>query len=99
MTSLEPVDRRRSETFQAMVLMAKYLIKRPGLWPIATSQAVRLAKPNWWRRWPPIPLPSDELWRLRMQTAYGKDGSDEPRPSDLVSYLEWCRAAREWRSG
>jgi hypothetical protein len=84
---------------RGMVQMARYLSRRPGLWPIASLQAFRLAGPDWWRKWPPLPLPTDELWGLRMQTAYGDDGSALPRDEDVVSYLEWCRTARKWRSG
>ena len=38
-------------------------------------QASRLARPGWWRSWPPVPVPTDGLWRMRMLTAYGGDGS------------------------
>lgn len=84
---------------RGMRVMARQLLRRPGLWPIAVSQAFRLAGPDWWRKWPPVPVPTSELWRLRMQTAYGNDGSATPREEDVVSYLEWCRTARKWRSG
>jgi hypothetical protein len=74
------------------------VIRHPRLWLVALVQAIRLARPDWWRRWPPIPGPSDDLWRLRMLTAYGGDGSAPPDPGDVVSYLDWCSASRSWRN-
>ena len=36
------------------------------------------------------PLPTAELWRFRMVTAYG-NAEAEPEPADVIDYLEWCR--------
>ena len=63
---------------------------RPRLWGVAVTQAVRLAAPGWWRRWPPLPLPDPTYLRFRLQTAYG-DPDRGPAPEDVVAYLEWCR--------
>lgn len=30
-----------------------------------------------------------------MVTAYGGDGTAAPEPSDVVAYLQWCRAYPE----
>ena len=68
------------------------VVRRPTLWPTAASQAVRLARPGWWRRPPFLPLPDADYVRFRMQTAYGSAGS--PAPEDLVAYLNWCREFR-----
>ena len=64
--------------------------RRPGLWRVAVAQALRLAAPGWWRRWPPLPLPDPAYLRFRLQTAYG-DPDRGPGPEDVVAYLEWCR--------
>ena len=64
---------------------------RPRLWGAAAGQLLRLAPPGWWRRWPPVPLPDPAYVRFRMQTAYG-DPEGRPDPSDVVAYLQWCRA-------
>ncbi len=63
---------------------------RPRLWPVAVRQMLRLARPGWWRRWPPVPLPDPSYLRFRLQTAYG-DPDRPPSPHDVVAYLEWCR--------
>ena len=65
------------------------VLVRPGLWPVAVTQALRLARPGWWRRRPFLPLPDPDYVRFRLQTAYGPDG--EPSADDVVSYLRWCR--------
>lgn len=65
--------------------------RRPELWGTAIVQLFRLARPGWWRRAPFLPLPDPEYLRFRLVTAYGDEGR-EPEPSDLVTYLHWCRA-------
>jgi hypothetical protein len=71
------------------VRAAVAVLRRPGLWPTALRQMLRLARPGWWRRAPFLPLPDRDYVRFRMQTAYGSDGT--PEPEDLVAYLKWCR--------
>lgn len=65
------------------------LLVRPSLWPTALAQALRLARPGWWRRRPFLPLPDPDYVRFRFQTAYGSDG--DPEPEDVLTYLRWCR--------
>jgi hypothetical protein len=65
------------------------VVRRPGLWPTALRQAVRLARPGWWRRAPFLPVPDRDYVRFRLQTAYGPHGT--PADDDLVAYLNWCR--------
>jgi hypothetical protein len=65
------------------------VLARPGLWPTAMAQAVRLARPGWWRRRPYLPLPDPDYLRFRLQTGYGPGG--EPEADDVVTYLRWCR--------
>jgi hypothetical protein len=77
--------------------VARAVAAHPGLWLPALEAMFRLARPGWWRRWPPIPLPSEELWRLRMTTNYGGDGQALPDPADVRAYLDWTRSARVWR--
>ena len=72
------------------VLLA--LVRRPGLWVTAVTQAFRLARPGWWRRPPFLPLPDPDYLQFRLETQYGGEGRDrEPDPEDLVTYLHWCR--------
>ncbi len=66
---------------------------RPRLWAAALAVALRMAPAGWWRRAPHLPAPDRRLWGFRMVTAYG-DPDAPPRPSDVVAFLEWCRATR-----
>jgi hypothetical protein len=65
---------------------------RPRLWWVAVRQAARIARPNWWRRAPFLPIPNADYLRFRLETAYGAVVA--PKPADLVSYLEWCANVR-----
>lgn len=65
--------------------LAGAVLRRPALWPAA----LRMVPPRWWRRWPPLPIPSGDYVRFRMETMYGSDGRLDPE--ELVRYLEWCR--------
>ncbi len=63
---------------------------RPRLWPTAVAQTFRLARPGWWRRWPPVPTPDPDWLRFRARTAYG-DPDHALEVSDVLCWLEWCR--------
>jgi hypothetical protein len=65
---------------------------------VTVAQVLRLARPGWWRRIPPVPLPDDGLWRMRMETAYGGNGDDaELDADDVRSFLRWSRDMGHWR--
>jgi hypothetical protein len=74
------------------------VVVRPRLWPVAALEMGRLARPGWWRRWPPLPWPDPEYLAFRMVTAYGDAGAT-PDAADLVAYLEWCRGMNALKSG
>ena len=63
---------------------------RPGLWPVALRQLLRLAAPGWWRRPPFLPVPPAGYRRFRVLTQYG-DPVHPMDAADVVRYLEWCR--------
>jgi hypothetical protein len=65
---------------------------RPALWWVAARQALRIARPGWWRHAPFLPLPDADYLRFRLETGYGE--VLVPPPGDLVSYLEWCAQPR-----
>lgn len=67
------------------------VLRHPALWPTAVRQTATLAEPGWWRRRPHLPLPPPDYLRFRLVTMYGGDGEQVPEPSDLVTYLRWCR--------
>jgi hypothetical protein len=69
------------------------VLRRPRFWPTAVIQVVALARPGWWRRWPPVPQPAESYLRFRLETAYG-NAEAEVVASDVVEYLAWCREAR-----
>ncbi len=89
-----PETRQRRTPAGAVVVALR---GRPWLWPVAATQALRLARPGWWKQWPPLPLPDAELWRFRMETAYGGAGDGEPTAEDIRSFLHWCRYMRRWQ--
>jgi hypothetical protein len=68
------------------------VLTRPALWATAARQVLRLARPQWWRRAPFLPLPDAEYLRFRFETQYGTEPGARPEPADVVAYLEWCRA-------
>ncbi|HWE71087.1 MAG TPA: hypothetical protein VG205_12015 [Acidimicrobiales bacterium] len=76
-----------------VVTVASAVVVRPRLWLTALGAVRRLAAPGWWRRRPFLPLPDGRLWGFRMVTAYGRADA-APDVGDVISYLEWCRAAR-----
>jgi len=94
-----PVPGRRAGPISTPVIAAVVaaVVRRPWLWPAAVAEAARLARPGWWRRWPPLPVPDDALWRFRMETAYGGSGDAVPEAEDVVSFLGWCSTMGRWR--
>lgn len=81
----------------AVGAMVSALARRPWLWPAAVAEAARLARPGWWHRWPPLPVPDEALWRFRMETAYGGSGDVVPDAADVVSFIAWCATMGRWR--
>lgn len=65
--------------------------RRPDLWWTALGTLGRQAPASWWRTPPHLPLPDRRLWEFRMVTAYGRPDA-VPERSDVIAYLEWCRA-------
>lgn len=86
---------------RAVVAMARAVATRPDLWWTALGALRRLAAPGWWSSPPHLPLPDGRLWAFRMVTAYGRP-DQVPDRSDVIAYLEWCRAtarvAHRWPS-
>ena len=67
------------------------LARRPDLWPVGVRSARELARPDWWRRAPFLPLPDRDWLHFRLVTAYGGDGTSPVDGDDLVTWLEWRR--------
>ena len=86
------------DTFRALRIFLAIAI-RPWLWWVAVRQALRIARPGWWRSMPFLPLPDADYLRFRLETGYGE--VLVPPPADLVAYLEWCAraAAQNPRAG
>lgn len=98
--SPSPTAPRRPPARDAARAVLTAVSFHPSLWPTALAQARRLARRGWWRGKPPLPLPDDDLWRFRMETAYGGRGDATPSAADIRSYLRWCREMRSssrWR--
>jgi len=81
------VGRSGSLAFWWQAVLA--VLRRPHLWSTAVRQALRLARPGWWRRPPFLPVPDADYLAFRLETQYGADGRPDAR--DVVTYLEWCR--------
>lgn len=71
-----------------MLSLVRSVARRPDLWPAAMAFVPK----RWWRRWPPLPLPSPDYMRFRIETMYGQGGRLEG--ADLIRYLEWVRTMR-----
>jgi hypothetical protein len=74
-----------------LIPAALALLRRPDLWPTALRAAKDLARPDWWRRPPFLPLPDRDWLRFRLVTAYGGDGTGPIPAVDLLTWLEWRR--------
>ena len=81
----------RSTSLRWVPAAASAVARRPDLWTTALRQVGRLAPDGWWRSAPHLPLPDPAYLRFRMVTAYG-DAEAAAVPTDVVTYLEWCRA-------
>jgi hypothetical protein len=77
--------------------LVRALALHPTIWPAGLAEALRLARPGWWRRWPMLPVPDPALWRFRVETAYGGGGDAVPEVEDVRSFLRWCRDMHRWR--
>lgn len=82
---------------KALLLAARVVLVRPGLWTVAVRQWFVLARSGWWRRPPFLPVPDPAYLRFRLQTMYGGDPAAGATAAafsadDLVAYLQWCRS-------
>ncbi|MFM2046760.1 MAG: hypothetical protein RL383_837 [Actinomycetota bacterium] len=78
--------------FRPAVVMA--VLRRPGLWPTAVRQVLRMAPRGWWRRPPFLPVPPADYVEFRLVTQYGGEylrSGGRVVPADVVDYLRWCR--------
>ena len=48
---------------------------QPGLWWASAGALRRMARRGWWHRAPFLPLPGEDYWRFRLETAYGGSGN------------------------
>jgi hypothetical protein len=68
------------------------------LWWASAGALRRMARRGWWHRAPFLPLPGEDYWRFRLETAYGGDGdTGELSPGDVVAFLHWCQRSRPRR--
>ena len=82
------------DTRPSVVRTVAAVAVHPGLWRTALAESWLLARPGWWRRWPPLPRPDPAYLRFRRQTAYG-DAGQVMTPEEVVDYLRWCRRMRQ----
>ncbi len=65
---------------------------RPYLWPTAIGFIFEFAPDRWWSTFPFLPLPDSQILEWRVTTAYGQTDM-ALAPHEVVSYLQWRRAA------
>lgn len=68
------------------------VVVRPSLWFVALRQSWRLARADWWRHPPFLPVPDRGVVEFRLATAYGLDG--HASVDDVIRYLRWCAGRR-----
>ena len=66
------------------------VIGAPHLWATSVRQIWRLARSDWWRRAPYLPIPSAGYLAFRLETQYGSKVHGSVA-EDVLNYLEWCR--------
>ena len=79
-----------SRTSKLIPIVAAVVV-RPGLWRVGLRAVRNMAPRGWWRRRPFLPVPAHDYMAFRIQTQYGGDGTNPPRPSDVLEYLRWLR--------
>ena len=87
-----PAPPRAGAGWHDVVVLVGAVLARPDLWWTGLGELRRMAPRLWWRSPPRLPLPDRRLWEFRMATAYGRPDA-VPARGDVVSFLEWCRAA------
>lgn len=78
-------------TFSRAIRIVIAVLRRPGLWGTALRQALRLAPPGWWRRFPFLPLPDAKYAQMRAVIQYGNENHPAD-VADVLKYLAWCKA-------
>lgn len=73
--------------------MVVAVAKRPRIWGEALRAASAMARRDWWRTPPFLPLPDRAYLSWRIATAYGS-ADTPPNTEDLIAYLEWRRRQR-----
>ncbi len=68
------------------------VLVRPWLW----GSVLRFVPNDWWKRWPPNPMPPKEYLDFRLQTMYGNTTS-RPTAKEAVAFLNWCRRMNRLR--
>lgn len=76
-----------------MLAVAGAVARRPALWAEAVRTLPALARRNWWRTPPFLPLPDPAYLAWRVGTAYG-DPRGPIDERDVVAYLEWRKRQR-----
>ncbi|HZD65776.1 MAG TPA: hypothetical protein VE152_06740 [Acidimicrobiales bacterium] len=75
--------------------MAVAVARRPTLWRAAVGATLGVARPGWWRRWPPVPAPDPDWLAFRLECASGQ-ATGPLRAEDVVAWLRWWRELPSW---
>ncbi len=83
--------------FGLLIKVAGLLSVRPGLWATAFRQLFRLAESGWWKRFPFLPIPNQELIEFRSKTQYGSL-EVEIEAVDVFAWLVWSKEFQQLKN-
>ena len=73
------------------------VLRRPSSIPSLVRSSWAMAPRGWWHRPPFLPLPDEDYWKFRLETANGGEGSTMPSPHEVIDVAAWAKSMRRQR--